>query len=50
MAIPAAIFFLLLFTVPETPRWLFQVGRRDEAVEVVRRTTSSARRGRLRDP
>jgi MFS transporter, SP family, xylose:H+ symportor len=41
MAIPAAIFFLLLFTVPETPRWLFQVGRRDEAVEVVRRTTSS---------
>ena len=42
MAIPAIIFFLLLFTVPETPRWLFQVGRRDEAVEVVRRTTSSA--------
>src|ERR671933_2686252 len=41
MAIPAAIFFLLLFTVPETPRWLFQAGRRDEAVEVVRRTTSS---------
>ena len=41
MAFPAVIFFLLLFTVPETPRWLFQVGRRDEAVEVVRRTTSS---------
>jgi MFS transporter, SP family, xylose:H+ symportor len=41
MAVPAAIFFFLLFTVPETPRWLFQVGRRDEAVEVVRRTTSS---------
>lgn len=30
-----------LFTVPETPRWLFQVGRRDEAVDVVRRTTRS---------
>jgi sugar porter (SP) family MFS transporter len=41
MAFPAAIFFLLLFTVPETPRWLFSVGRRDEAVEVVRRTTQS---------
>jgi len=41
MAVPAAIFFLLLFTVPETPRWLFQVGRRDEAIEVVNRTTSS---------
>ena len=41
MAVPAAIFFLLLFTVPETPRWLFQVGRRDEAVSVVNRTTQS---------
>jgi sugar porter (SP) family MFS transporter len=39
MAVPAVIFFLLLFTVPETPRWLFQVGRRDEAVSVVGRTT-----------
>ena len=50
MAVPAAIFFLLLFTVPETPRWLFQVGRRDEAVSVVERTTQSTRGGRLRDP
>jgi SP family xylose:H+ symportor-like MFS transporter len=41
MAFPAIVFFLLVFTVPETPRWLFQVGRRDEAVEVVQRTTSS---------
>ena len=41
MAVPAAIFFLLLFTVPETPRWLFRAGRRDEAVDVVNRTTSS---------
>ena len=41
MAVPAAVFFLLLFTVPETPRWLFQVGRREEAVSVVDRTTGS---------
>ena len=41
MAVPAAIFFLLLFTVPETPRWLFQAGRRDEAVSVINRTTQS---------
>jgi MFS transporter, SP family, xylose:H+ symportor len=41
MAVPAAIFFLLLFTVPETPRWLLQVGRRDEAVSVINRTTQS---------
>lgn len=41
MAFPSAIFFLLLFTTPETPRWLFSVGRREEAVEVVARTTNS---------
>src|SRR4051812_21980135 len=39
MAIPAAIFFFLLFTVPETPRWLASVGRHDEAAAVVARTT-----------
>jgi SP family xylose:H+ symportor-like MFS transporter len=41
MAFPAAIFFLLLFTTPETPRWLFSVGRRQEAVEVVGSLTTS---------
>ena len=50
MAVPAAIFFLLLFTVPESPRWLFQVGRRDEAVAVVEPDHASTRRGRVRDP
>jgi MFS transporter, SP family, xylose:H+ symportor len=41
MAFPAAIFFLLLFTTPETPRWLYLVGRRAEAIEVVGRLTNS---------
>ncbi len=47
MAFPAAVFFLLLFTTPETPRWLFAVGRREEAVEVIGRLTSSAEEARL---
>jgi SP family xylose:H+ symportor-like MFS transporter len=47
MAFPAAVFFLLLFTTPETPRWLFAVGRRDEAVEVIDRLTSSPEEARL---
>src|SRR3954463_7686326 len=41
MAFPAAIFFLLLFTTPETPRWLYLVGRRAEGVEVVGKLTNS---------
>jgi SP family xylose:H+ symportor-like MFS transporter len=41
MAFPAAVFFLLLFTTPETPRWLYLVGRRAEAMEAVRRLTNS---------
>jgi MFS transporter, SP family, xylose:H+ symportor len=41
MAFPAAIFFLLLFTTPETPRWLYMVGRRAQAVETIHRLTNS---------
>ncbi len=34
-AVPAAIFFVLLFGTPRSPRWLVAQGRRDEAVKVL---------------
>lgn len=41
MALPAAIFLALLFTVPETPRWLMSVGRDAEGEEVARRLATT---------
>ncbi len=35
MAIPSALFFLLLFFVPESPRWLVKKSRVDEARDVL---------------
>jgi SP family arabinose:H+ symporter-like MFS transporter len=37
-ALPAALFFLLLFTIPRSPRWLVKKRRVDEAREILRRT------------
>jgi MFS transporter, SP family, xylose:H+ symportor len=38
--IPAALFVVLLFLVPDTPRWLVQQGRQDEALGVLKRLFS----------
>jgi sugar porter (SP) family MFS transporter len=37
MAIPSALFFVLLFFTPQSPRWLIGKGRTDEARQVFRR-------------
>ena len=34
-AIPAALFFFMLFGIPQSPRWLVQKGRAEEAREVL---------------
>jgi SP family xylose:H+ symportor-like MFS transporter len=41
-AIPAGLFLVLLFFVPETPRWLVMKGRNDRANEVLARLTTPA--------
>lgn len=37
MAVPSSVFFLLLFCVPESPRFLAKVGRHDESLAVLTR-------------
>ena len=46
-AIPAIIYFLALFEVPESPRWLVMHDRDDEALEIMERVsdTDQARAG-----
>jgi len=36
-AIPACVFLVLLFAVPESPRWLIQAGREDEGRTILER-------------
>lgn len=41
MAVPSIIFLLLLFTVPETPRWLMSQGREEQAKAISLKLCSS---------
>ena len=41
MAVPSVLYLVLLFTVPESPRWLMAQGRDDEARTISRRLTTS---------
>jgi SP family arabinose:H+ symporter-like MFS transporter len=38
--IPALLFFIALFFVPESPRWLSKEGRNDEALDILKRVNS----------
>jgi SP family arabinose:H+ symporter-like MFS transporter len=45
-AVPSVAFFVALFFVPESPRWLTQQGREDEALAVLTRVGGAERAGR----
>jgi len=42
MAVPSAIFLVMLFTVPETPRWLMANGREAQGRAVIAKLTMSS--------
>lgn len=46
MAVPSAIFLIMLFTVPETPRWLMANGREEQGREVIGRLTMTPEEAR----
>jgi SP family arabinose:H+ symporter-like MFS transporter len=48
-AIPAALFMLMLFSIPRSPRWLVQKGRVAEAREVLRLTGEENYEAELQD-
>ncbi|MGX5819359.1 sugar porter family MFS transporter [Chitinophaga lutea] len=41
-AVPAALFFICVFFVPESPRWLYTHGRKAEAVALLQRISGEA--------
>jgi sugar porter (SP) family MFS transporter len=41
-AAPASIFFLLLFFIPESPRWLIRVSRQEKAVRILQKIGGEA--------
>jgi sugar porter (SP) family MFS transporter len=46
-AVPALVFFLLVFLVPESPRWLMQVGRNEQAREIIDRLSADEEEARF---
>jgi sugar porter (SP) family MFS transporter len=48
-AVPAALFFVMLFGIPRSPRWLVQKGRIDEARSVLRLTGEERYEEELQD-
>ncbi|HZT38660.1 MAG TPA: sugar porter family MFS transporter [Bryobacteraceae bacterium] len=48
-ALPAALFFAMLFGIPQSPRWLVQAGRREEAKAVLREIGEPDVEGELAD-
>jgi sugar porter (SP) family MFS transporter len=49
VAVPSAVFFLLLFLTPNSPRWLVARGRTDEARHVFQRLGAEDVEGELRE-